>query len=126
MVTHSLSKRSVGAFFLLVYNMVPYVQSSTLCWLRKYQATIYGVPFNTTLKCPMYFQWTVSDFCCYDKYDRFEENPSCCYSETYKLVVAFGFFCLILVACSCCIFCCWVYNLPHHILYLLTCHKFHL
>lgn len=102
----------------------------TECMKRKYfEITVSyfgGLSINRTVKCDMYFQWTVADYCCYDKYDRFERNPFCCYSETYKLVLAVGFICLVLLASSFSIFFCWLYNLPHHILYLLTCGKFHL
>ncbi len=103
---------------------------STECLKRKYyEITVSyfgGLSINRTVKCDMYFQWTVADYCCYDKYDRFERNPFCCYSETYKLVLAVGFICLVLLASSFSIFFCWLYNLPHHLLYLMTCGKFHL
>lgn len=105
--------------------------SGTECVKRKYfEVTItFGgirVNQNRTMKCDMYFQWTVADYCCFDKFDRYEENPYCCYSETYKLVLAAGFICLVLLATTFSIFFCWVYNLPHHILYLFTCGKFSL
>lgn len=44
----------------------------------------------------------------------------------YKLVVAVGFICLILIGTSFLLFFCWFYNLPHHILYILTFRKFQL
>ncbi|CAG7820423.1 unnamed protein product [Allacma fusca] len=99
---------------------------STECTKKKYYVNIFGTPLNHTVQCPMYFQWTVSEFCCYGKYDRFDSDPFCCYSDTYKLVLAVGIICLVLLGTSCTVFFCWAYNLPHHILYMLTCGKFHL
>ena len=99
---------------------------STECTKQKYFVNIFGVPFNATVQCPMYFQWTVSDLCCYGKYDRFDQDPYCCYSDTYKLVLAVGLICLIVLGTSCIVFFCWAYNLPHHLLYILTCGHFHL
>lgn len=119
---------------LLIYLMFFLEPKSSVmgteCMMRKYyEITVnyFGaLHINRTLKCEMYFQWTVADFCCYDKYDRFERNPFCCYSETYKLVLAVSFICLVLLIGTFSIFFCWIYNLPHHLLYILTCGRFHL
>ncbi|XP_035710038.1 uncharacterized protein LOC118436328 [Folsomia candida] len=91
---------------------------------------IYSHPslWNHSINCPSSFQWewALARICCYDNYDRFYEHPYCCYSEMYKLVVAVGFICLILIGTSFLLFFCWFYNLPHHILYILTFRKFQL
>ena len=100
--------------------------SATECTKKKYYVNLFGVPLNSTVQCPMYFQWTVDTFCCYGKYDRFDTDPFCCYSDTYKLILAVGIICLILLSSSCVIFFCWAYNLPHHLLYIITCGKFNL
>lgn len=115
---------------------------------------IYSHPalWNHSINCASSFQWewSTSRICCYDNYDRFyvssfsylindkvvfcrnniqpcpQEHPYCCSSEMYKLVVAVGFICLFLLGTSFLLFFCWFYNLPHHILYLVTFRKFQL
>jgi hypothetical protein len=111
---------------LILPSMVPLI-GGTECVKRKYAISFFGnFHINNTLRCPMSFQWTVNDFCCYDRYDTPAERPYCCYSEAYKLALAVGFICLVLLGSSLCLFCCWFYNLPHHLLYIVTCRRFHL
>ena len=115
-------------FFLLstLFLLVSCDLKVTHCWRRKYFITFTGRAINATVQCPDYYQWTVSDYCCYDGYDRFDLRPYCCHSETYKLLIAVALICVTVLGAACFLFLCWYSNLVHHFLKLVTCGHFNL